>query len=109
MIVPVEKVPFRDAELREKRKVLVDDIKTIIEGRVPCCKIVCDAYSPFYMKEVLKKTIRNVVYRLALENGYKYPGDGADCFEVHMVKDKVYSFYVTFDLAKWDAWKEVRK
>ena len=93
-------------EPNERLERLKEDIREIIEKRVPIAEIVDPPYGKNTMRERLGKAIRLVVWEYARNYSDLRVPSSSEVFTVesHKAEDTVtgYRWYVKFDVARWE-------
>ena len=92
-IKPIESMP--SPKINERMERLKNDVREIIEKRIPVCEIIDPPYPQSTMRAQLGKAIRIVVWEQQVGT--------AKAFKIETRKiDNVVHWYVIFDKAKWD-------
>lgn len=100
-IKPIKEVP--KTEKQGKMGALMDDIREIIDKRIPLCEITTQ-YAQSSMRERLRKAIRNVCWEIAQEKGLQYHMSAlCNVFNVGSWKENnITHWYIEFNAKNWD-------
>lgn len=102
-IKPIDSMPKPEPNDRMER--LKEDVREIVEKRIPMAEIIDPPYGKNTMRERLGKAMRLVIWEYARKYGIRVPG-ASEVFKIESRKADgtgiEYRWYVKFDVELWE-------